>query len=102
MERFALIAAAAVALGILDKAITFQPDNNPAFNDAVLFLVILGALLVTRRPSSGRVGADQVSTWQAAREVRPIRAAEGPPEVRMTRWVLLAGVGAFLVTLPCG
>ncbi len=75
MERFAIIAAAAVALGILDKAITFQPDNNPAFNDAVLFLVILGALLVTRRPSSGRVGADQVSTWQAAREVRPIPAS---------------------------
>jgi branched-chain amino acid transport system permease protein len=101
MERFALIAAAAVALGILDKAITFQPDNNPAFNDAVLFLVILGALLVTRRPSSGRVGADQVSTWQAAREVRPIpRELKGLPEVRMTRWVLLAGVGAFLVTLP--
>ena len=34
MERFAIIAAAAIALGILDKAITFQPDNNPAFNDA--------------------------------------------------------------------
>ncbi len=101
MERFGIIAAAAIALGILDKAITFQPDNNPAFNDAVLFLVILGALLVTRRPSPGRVGADQVSTWQAAREVRPIpRELKGLPEVRMTRWVLLAGVGAFLVTLP--
>jgi branched-chain amino acid transport system permease protein len=101
MERFAIIAAAAVALGILDKAITFQPENNPAFNDAVLFLVILGALLVTRRPSPGRVGADQVSTWQAAREVRPIpRELKGLPEVRMARWVLLAGVGAFLVTLP--
>jgi branched-chain amino acid transport system permease protein len=101
MERFGIIAVAAIALGILDKAITFQPDNNPAFNDAVLFLVILGALLVTRRPSPGRVGADQVSTWQAAREVRPIpRELKGLPEVRMTRWVLLAGVGAFLVTLP--
>jgi branched-chain amino acid transport system permease protein len=101
MERFGIIAAAAIALGILDKAITFQPENNPAFNDAVLFLVILGALLVTRRPSPGRVGADQVSTWQAAREVRPIpRELKGLPEVRMARWVLLAGVGAFLVTLP--
>ena len=101
MDRFGVIAAAAIALGILDKAITFQPENNPAFNDAVLFLVILGALLVTRRPSQGRVGADQVSTWQAAREVRPIpRELKGLPEVRMARWVLLAGVGAFLVTLP--
>ncbi|HEY4401745.1 MAG TPA: ABC transporter permease [Acidimicrobiia bacterium] len=101
MERFGVIAAAAIALGILDKAITFQPNNNPAFNDAVLFLVILGALLVTRRPSRGRVGADQVSTWQAAREVRPIpRELRGLPEVRFARWALLGAVVAFLVTLP--
>ncbi|HEX3668287.1 MAG TPA: ABC transporter permease, partial [Acidimicrobiia bacterium] len=101
MEKFGVIAAAAIALGILDKAITFQPNNNPAFNDAVLFLVILGALLVTRRPSGGRVGADQVSTWQAAREVRPIpRELRGLPEVRFARWALLGGVAAFLVTLP--
>jgi branched-chain amino acid transport system permease protein len=101
MERFGVIAAAAIALGILDKAITFQPNNNAAFNDAVLFLVILGALLVTRRPSRGRVGADQVSTWQAAREVRPIpRELKGLPEVRFARWALLGAVVAFLVTLP--
>src|SRR2546427_7201154 len=101
MERFGVIAAAGVALGILDKAITFQPNNNPAFNDAVLFLVILGALLVTRRASRGRVGADQVSTWQAAREVRPIpRELKGLPEVRFARWALLGAVVAFLVTLP--
>src|SRR6266516_3271533 len=101
MERFGVIAAAAIALGILDKAITFQPNNNPAFNDAVLFLVILGALLVTRRPSGGRVGSDQVSTWQAAREVRPIpRELKGLPEVRFARWALLGAVAAFLVTLP--
>ena len=101
MERFGIIAAAAIALGILDKAITYQPDHNAAFNDGVLFLVILGALLLTRRPSPGRVGADQVSTWQAAREVRPIpRELKGLPEVRMVRWALLAAVAAFLVTLP--
>jgi branched-chain amino acid transport system permease protein len=101
MERFGVIAVAGISLGILDKAITFQPENNPAFNDAILFLVILGALLVTRRPSPGRVGADQVSTWQAAREVRPIpRELKGLPEVRLTRWALLATVTAFLVTLP--
>ena len=101
MERFGIIAAAAIALGILDKAITFQPNNNAAYNDAILFLVILGALLVTRRPSQGRVGADQVSTWQAAREVRPIpRELKGLLEVRLARWALLGAVVAFLVTLP--
>ena len=101
LDQFFVIAVAAVGLGILDKAITFQPDNNPAFNDAILFLVILGALLLTRRQGHGRVGEGQVSTWQAAREVRPIpRELKGLPEVRVTRWVLLAGVIAFLVTLP--
>jgi branched-chain amino acid transport system permease protein len=101
MERFGIIAAAGVGLGILDKAITFQPGNNPAFNDAILFLIILGALFVTRRPGRGRVSAEQVSTWQAAREVRPIpRELRRLPEVLATRWLLLAGVAAFLVTLP--
>jgi branched-chain amino acid transport system permease protein len=101
MERFGVIAAAGIALGILDKAITFQPGNTPAFNDAVLFLVILGALLVTRRTPRGRVDADQVSTWQAAREVRPIpRELKRLPEVRLARWALLAAVVAFVVTLP--
>src|SRR5262249_25896869 len=92
---------AAIGLWILDKAITFQPGNNPAFNDAILFLVILGALLVSRRPSRGRIGGDQVSTWQAAREVRPIpRELKRLPEVVMTRWVLGAAVAAFLLPLP--
>jgi ABC-type branched-subunit amino acid transport system permease subunit len=101
MERFGIIAAAAVGLGILDKAITFQPGNNPAFNDAILFLIILGALFVTRRPGRGRVGAEQVSTWQAAREVRPIpRELRRLPEVVVTRWALGAAIAAFLVTLP--
>jgi branched-chain amino acid transport system permease protein len=101
MERFGVIAAAAIGLGIVDKAITFQPGNNPAFNDAILFLIILSALFVTRRPGRGRVGAEQVSTWQAAREVRPIpRELRGLPEVRLTRWALLAAVAAFVVTLP--
>jgi branched-chain amino acid transport system permease protein len=101
MERFGIIAAAGIGLGILDKAITFQPGNNPAFNDAILFLIILVALFITRRPTGGRVGADQVSTWQAAREVRPVpRELKRLPEVVVTRWVLGAAIAVFLVTLP--
>jgi ABC-type branched-subunit amino acid transport system permease subunit len=101
MERFGVIAAAAVGLGILDKAITFQPGNNPAYNDAILFLVILGALLMARRAGRGRVGPEDVSTWQAAREVRPIpRELVRLPEVRVAKWALGAAVAAFLVTLP--
>jgi branched-chain amino acid transport system permease protein len=101
MDRFAIIAIAGIGLGILDKAITFQPGNNPAYNDAILFFVILGALFVTRRPSAGRAGAGQVSTWQAAREVRPIpRELKGLPEVRIAKLLLGAAVLAFVLTLP--
>ena len=69
MERLPTIAIAAIGIGIVDQAMTFQPGNRAAFNDAVLFLIVLFALLLTKRPSVTRSG--DVSTWQAAREVRP-------------------------------
>lgn len=101
MDRFAVIAAAGVGLGIVDKAMTYQPGNNPAFNDAVLFVVVLLALLITRRPGRARVDPEQTSAWQAAREVRPVpRELARLPEVRLARYGLLAVVVAFLVTLP--
>ncbi len=65
MDRFTVIAGAAIGLGVLDKAMTFQPGNNPAFNDALLFVVVLVALLVTRSPGRGRVDAESTSSWQA-------------------------------------
>ena len=101
MERFVVIAIAAIGLGVLDKSMTFQPGNRPAFNDVVLFLVVLGALWWVRRPGRGRVDTEQTSTWQAVREIRPIpRELAGLPEVKLLRWVPpLLLVGA-LVTLP--
>jgi branched-chain amino acid transport system permease protein len=101
MDRFGVIALAAIGLGIIDKAMTFQPGNSPAFNDAVLFVIVLVALLVTRRPGSARVDPEQTSTWQAAREVRPVpRELSRLPEVRLARYGLLAVVAAALVALP--
>jgi branched-chain amino acid transport system permease protein len=101
MERFPTIALAAIGLGVIDQAMTFQPGNRPPFNDAVLFVIILVALLVTQRPDATRVDADSVSTWQAAREVRPVpRELALLPEVRYARWGLFAAVAAFLLTLP--
>jgi branched-chain amino acid transport system permease protein len=101
MERFPTIALAAIALGVVDQSMTFQPGNRPAYNDAILFVIVLVGLLVTRRPTGGRVEADQVSTWQAAREIRPIpRELARLPEVRLGKWALgLVLVGA-LVALP--
>ena len=40
-ERFTTIAAAAIGLGIVDQAMTFQAGNRPAYNDAVLFGIVL-------------------------------------------------------------
>ncbi|MGH8986468.1 MAG: ABC transporter permease [Acidimicrobiia bacterium] len=101
MDRFAAIAAAGIGLGILDQAMTYQPGNKPAFNDAVLFVVVLLALLLTRRPGRGRIDPEQTSTWQAAREVRPVPRELAPlPEVRFARLALGAAIVAFLVTLP--
>jgi branched-chain amino acid transport system permease protein len=99
-ERFTTIAGAAIGLGIVDQAMTFQPGNRPAYNDAVLFLIVLAGLLLTRRTGSGRVDAD-ASTWQATHEVRPIpRELVRLPEVRAGRTVLWVALAAFVLTLP--
>lgn len=100
-DRFTTIALAAIGLGILDRAMTFQDGNDPAFNYVMLFVVVLVALLVVRRPSSARTGEDQVSTWQAIREVRPVpRELVGLPEVRALRFAPPALVAIGLVSLP--
>ena len=101
MERFPTIAVAAIGLGIIDQAMTFQPGNRPAYNDVVLFVIILVALMVAKQSSGARTDAGAVSTWQAAREVRPIPAELARlPEVRWARWGLAALVATFLLTLP--
>lgn len=99
MERLPTIAIAAIGIGIIDQSMTFQPGNRPPFNDAVLFLIILGALLLTRRPTAVR-GAD-ASTWQAARELRPIPDELARlPEVRYARWALGLLIAVLLLLLP--
>ncbi|MEN9594228.1 MAG: hypothetical protein RLY23_711 [Actinomycetota bacterium] len=99
-ERFPTIALAAIALGVVDQAMTFQAGNRPAYNDLMLFGVVLLGLLLTGRASKGRSGSE-ASTWQAAREVRPIpRELLNLPEIRIGRWVLGLGLIAFVLSLP--
>jgi branched-chain amino acid transport system permease protein len=101
-ERFTTIAAAAIGLGIVDQAMTFQAGNRPAYNDAVLFVIVLVGLLVTRRgTSTGRVDTDSSATWQATREIRPVpREMRRLPEVVWGRILLWTVIGAFVLTLP--
>ena len=100
LERFPTIAVAALALGVIDQAMTFQPNNHPAYNDVMLFVVVLLGLLLTSRASGARAGSE-AQTWQAAREVRPIpRELAHLPEIRIGRWVGIVAVVAFVGTLP--
>ena len=100
-EQLTTIAAAAIGLGIVDQAMTFQDGNKPGYNDAVLFVIVLVGLLVTRRGGGGRVDADSSSTWQAARETRPIpREMVRLPEVRAARVAIWAVLAVAVLTLP--
>src|SRR5829696_7499251 len=101
-EQLTTIAAAAIGLGIVDQAMTFQDGNKPGYNDAVLFVIVLVGLLVVRRSRTGeRVDSDASATWQAAREIRPIpRELAALPEVRAVRFGIWAAIGLFVVTLP--
>ena len=101
-ERCTTIAAAAIGLGIVDQAMTFQAGNRPAYNDAVLFVIVLVGLLVTRRSTgTGRVDSDASDTWQATREIKAVpREMRRLPEVRIGRAALWLGLGGFVLTLP--
>ncbi len=99
LERMPTIALAAVALGIVEQSVVWH-WQEPAYVDPILFVVVLAALMLTGR-ARGRVREGEVSTWQAAREVRPIpRELRGLPEVRAGIWGLVALVLVVLLALP--
>lgn len=82
MERLPTIFAASIALGILEASILFSTGTS-LIVDAILFVVVLATLLFQRRGKVARVEEDQASSWQAAREVKPIpREMIVLPEVR--------------------
>jgi branched-chain amino acid transport system permease protein len=100
MEDLPRITAAAIGLGIIEQAVVWNL-NTDIFVAPVLFVVILVALLFERRRRGVRVEEDATSTWQAAREVRPIpREMARLPEVRALRYGLSALVIGAIVTLP--
>jgi branched-chain amino acid transport system permease protein len=98
-NRFATIALAAIGIGIVDQAMVFSRHSEGEIT-AVIFVIVLVGMLVTRRDRTSRVDAD-ASTWQAIREVRPIpRELVGLPEVRAARALLWVVVGGFVLSLP--
>ena len=83
MDDFPRIAAAAIGLGIVEQAIVFDTGRD-LYVFPVLFVIVVVGLLLEPRGSGSRVDDQAVSSWQAAREVRPI-----PTELRSipaVRW----------------
>ena len=95
MERLPTIFVTSIALGILETTVIFSELNaSSAKVDAILFIVVLAALLLQRHGRTAR--GDEGSTWQAANNIRPIpRELINLPEVR---WGL-RGAGAVLLVI---
>jgi ABC-type branched-subunit amino acid transport system ATPase component/ABC-type branched-subunit amino acid transport system permease subunit len=96
MESLRVTFVAALALGVIEQAVFFETGRT-IVADAVLFFVIVGALLVQRRGAVERAREIAASTWSAIREVRPVpRELRRVPEVLAARVALpVAGIAAL-------
>jgi branched-chain amino acid transport system permease protein len=100
MDHLPRITAAAIGLGIIEQGVVYNSSRD-TYIAPVLFVVILVALLLERRRRGVRVDEQATSTWQAAREVRPIpREMIGLPEIKLLRYGSLAVIVGAIVTLP--
>ena len=81
MENLPVTFGAAVLLGMVEQAV-FWHTGRTVITDAVLFFVIIGALLLQRGGRVSRGMDTGTSSWELIKEVRPI-----PPELRRLREV---------------
>ena len=102
MESLPRTFAAAVVLGIVEQAVLFETGRTIVV-DAVLFGVILVALLVERGGVTDRARDLGASSWAALREVRPIpRELATQPVVRGVTLGLGAVIALALLVVPLG
>jgi len=95
-----VIAASAVALGLLEQGVTWHNPRDPALVEPILAAVVVAALLLHRR-GGRQADSDSVSSWRVADDVRPMPAAlRRMPAVRAARWGGGLAVAALLVALP--
>ena len=100
MDNFPRIAAAAIGLGIVEQAIVFDTGRD-LYVFPVLFVIVVIGLLLEPKGSGSRVDDQAVSSWQAAREVRPIPTElRSIPAVRWASALPVALVILFVLTLP--
>jgi len=95
-----VIAASAVALGVLEQGIAWDEPTNPAFGLAVLAAVVFAAI-VARQVLSRRVGREAETTLALASSVRDLsESAKDLVEVRVGTPVAGVVVFAAVCTLP--
>jgi branched-chain amino acid transport system permease protein len=100
MDNFPRIAAAAIGIGIVEQSIVFHTGRD-LYVFPVLFVIVVVGLSLNRRRRGSRVEAESVSSWQAAREVRPIPTELKPlPVVWGTNVALYGAIAVFLLSLP--
>ncbi len=99
MERLPTIAAAAIALGIVEQSVIWG-WNQPSDVYPVLFVVVVVAVWLTPA-GAGLRSRLEPSTWRAVREPRPVPGELARlPEVRITRALLLSVVVVALALVP--
>jgi branched-chain amino acid transport system permease protein len=99
MERLPTIAAAAIALGIVEQAVVWG-WNEPNDVQPVLFVVVLLAVWLTPAGEGLRTRLEP-STWRAVRESRPVpRELARLREVRVARAFVLGIVALALALVP--
>jgi ABC-type branched-subunit amino acid transport system ATPase component/ABC-type branched-subunit amino acid transport system permease subunit len=100
MESLSVTFGAALLLGMVEQSVLFA-SGRTIIVDAVMFFVILGALLLQRRGRGSRAEETGISTWTAIREVRPIpRELAKLPVVRGTITVLTTAAAVVLLFVP--
>jgi branched-chain amino acid transport system permease protein len=103
IARFVSLPVAVIAglvLGVVDSIFGFALSTVPQLFEAVLVLLIGGALLLQREVRS-RAAAEADTTWLAAREARPMPPSlRNVPSVRTSARVLQGVVAAVLIGFP--
>ena len=100
MDDFPRIASAAIGLGIVEQAIVFETGRD-LYVFPVLFVILVAGLLLQRRSGTSRVDDQAVSSWQAAREVRPVPTElRHIPAVRVGTAAPLVLAVALVLSLP--
>ena len=99
MTDLPAVAAAAVAIGLLDQGIGWNA-SSPLLADPIIGAVVIVALLVRGRDPTRSYGVE-TSTWQAVEEVRPIPPElRRLPEIRIVTLVAVAAAVVVAVVLP--